>query len=327
MAMIELKNVTKSFGSITAVAGVSFSIAEGELFALLGPNGAGKTTTLSMLSTLVDPDDGEAFVNGCNVKSQKDSVRKSIGIVFQDQTLDEDLTAYENLDYQARLYGVPKKEREQRISELLQLVELNERAKSFVKTFSGGMKRRLELIRGLLHQPKVLFLDEPTLGLDPQTSNHLWDYIRGLQRKHNITIILTTHYMEEADKLADRVAIIDKGKIIALDTVTNLKNAIGGEVILVETEGDDFIPILEELPWVTHVHKYNGYLQVSTGEAEKRIVELMQVAQQHNISLKSLSIRKPTLEDVFLHFTGKTIREAEGSVEETMRLARRAWRR
>ncbi len=230
-AAIHVENLTKRFDDLVAVDNISFEIAQGEIFGLLGPNGAGKTTTISMLATMLRPTSGSATVNGMDIERDQDGVRNSIGIVFQDQSLDEELTAYENMDFHGRLYRIPSETRHQRIGELLDLVGLSDRKDDIVKTFSGGMRRRLEIARGLLHHPSVLFLDEPTLGLDPQTRNLLWEYIANLAEEKGITIILTTHYMEEADRLCNRVAIIDHGKIVALDTPDNLKNAIGGDVV------------------------------------------------------------------------------------------------
>jgi len=236
---IHVDHLTRKFNELVAVNDISFEIEQGEIFGLLGPNGAGKTTTLAMLSTMLKPTSGSATVNGMDIEHNEDGVRKSIGIVFQDQSLDEELTAWENMDFHGRLYRIPGEVREQRIKELLDLVELEDRKNDIVKTFSGGMRRRLEIARGLLHHPAVLFLDEPTLGLDPQTRNHLWQYIATLNKEHGITIILTTHYMEEADRLCNRIAIIDHGKIIALDTPANLKDGIGGDVVTIGSPAPD----------------------------------------------------------------------------------------
>lgn len=213
--MVDVKNLTKKFGNFTAVDNISFKVNEGEIFAFLGPNGAGKTTTIKMLTTLLVPTSGELLLNGFDPVHQQNKARKSFGIVFQDPSLDDELTAYENLEFHGILYKVKPEIRKERIKELLDLVELWDRRNDLVKTFSGGMKRRLEIARGLLHHPRIFFLDEPTLGLDPQTRNHIWDYIVGLNKKEKITIFFTTHYIEEANKIAKRVAIIDHGKIVA----------------------------------------------------------------------------------------------------------------
>jgi ABC-2 type transport system ATP-binding protein len=223
MNIIEVKNLTKKFDDITAVDGISFSVKQGEIFAFLGPNGAGKTTTIKMFTTLLQPTSGKILVNGFDPVTNSDDVRCSFGIIFQDPSLDDELTAFENLEFHGVLYGVPKKIRHARIEELLKIVELEKRRDDLVKEFSGGMKRRLEIARGLLHHPKIIFLDEPTLGLDPQTRNHLWGYIKEMNEKEGITVFFSTHYMEEADRMSDRIAIIDNGKIVAEGTAEELK--------------------------------------------------------------------------------------------------------
>jgi ABC-2 type transport system ATP-binding protein len=252
---------------------------------------------------MLKPTSGSATVNGIDIEHDEDGVRKSIGIVFQDQSLDEELTAWENMDFHGRLYRIPSDIRRQRITELLSLVELEDRKDDIVKTFSGGMRRRLEIARGLLHHPSVLFLDEPTLGLDPQTRNHLWQYIATLAKEKGITIILTTHYMEEADRLCNRIAIIDHGKIIALDTPENLKNGIGGDVVTIRSSDPAAIVAALAEPWITRV--------------EHHIVTLLNTKQ---VPIQSIAIHKPTLEDVFLSFTGKTIREEEADHKTNMRM-------
>lgn len=272
---IRVNNLTKSFDDFVAVDGISFTIESGEIFGLLGPNGAGKTTTISMLSTMLTPTSGTATVNGHDIVTDEDGVRKSIGIVFQDQSLDEELTAYENMDFHGRLYRIPPGEvRRKRIDELLTLVGLEDRKDDLVKTYSGGMRRRLEIARGgLLHEPKVLFLDEPTLGLDPQTRNHLWEYIEQLNNEKGITIILTTHYMEEADRLCDRVAIIDHGTIVALDTAENLKSSIGGDVVTIASPNppDAVINLLAAPPWVSGIEEHDGSVTVRLQDADRHI--------------------------------------------------------
>ncbi len=221
--MIEVKNLTKTFGDITAVNNISFSVKKGEVFAFLGPNGAGKTTTIKMFTTLLKPTSGKISINGFDPVSESDNVRRSFGIIFQDPSLDDELTAFENLEFHGILYGVPKKIRQERITELLKIVELDTRKNDFVKEFSGGMKRRLEIARGLLHHPQIIFLDEPTLGLDPQTRNHLWGYIQDMNQKEGITVFFSTHYMQEAEKMADRIAIIDHGKIVSEGSLEEIK--------------------------------------------------------------------------------------------------------
>ena len=222
MNYIEVKNLLVKFDNVTAVDNISFLVPKGEIFAFLGPNGAGKTTTIKVLTTLLESTSGEVLIDGVNVKENPLLVRKKFGICFQDQSLDDDLTAYENMDFHGILYGVKKKERTKKINELFELVELSERKDDFVRNFSGGMKRRLELARALIHEPRILYLDEPTLGLDPQTRNHIWNYIKNLSEKSGMTIFFTTHYMEEAEKFADRITIIDHGKIVAEGTSDEL---------------------------------------------------------------------------------------------------------
>ncbi|WP_319580220.1 ATP-binding cassette domain-containing protein [uncultured Methanospirillum sp.] len=316
---IVVKDLTKKFNDLVAVNQISFEIQQGEIFGLLGPNGAGKTTTLSMLATMQKPTSGYAKVQGKDIEKDEDGVRKSIGIVFQDQSLDEELTAAENMDFHGRLYRIPPQIRRERIDELLHLVELDERKNDIVKTFSGGMRRRLEIARGLLHHPSVLFLDEPTLGLDPQTRNHLWEYIATLSKEKNISIILTTHYMEEADRLCDRIAIIDNGTIIALDTPENLKNGIGGDIITITTPEFEKASKLLDEPWINRLDVYNDEVRISLQNAEQHISEIITILNQHQIPIASVSIHKPTLEDVFLSYTGKKIREEEGDKKEMMR--------
>jgi ABC-2 type transport system ATP-binding protein len=328
MIAIIVENLTKKFNGFVAVDNISFSITRGEIFGLLGPNGAGKTTIISMLSTLLRPTSGSALVNGFELTKKEDDIRKSIGIVFQDQSLDEELTAYENMDFHGRLYRIPKLVRQERIVDLLKLVELEERKDSLVKTFSGGMRRRLEIARGLLHEPKVLFLDEPTLGLDPQTRNHLWEYIERLNKEKGITMILTTHYMDEADRLCDRVAIMDKGKLIAANTPEKLKEEIGGDVITItSSEREELYAKLKTLSWIKHVEPHDGFLTVNLENAERHVVEIANLSATNGIEIDSISIHKPTLEDVFLYFTGRTIREGEASSKDHMRMIHRMGRR
>jgi len=316
---IHIENLTRRFGDLVAVDNISFDIGHGEIFGLLGPNGAGKTTTLSMLSTMLEPSSGTATINGIDITKDEDGVRRSIGIVFQDQSLDEELTAYENMDFHGRLYRIPKETRNARIEELLRLVELYDRKGDLVKTFSGGMRRRLEIARGLLHHPSVLFLDEPTLGLDPQTRNLLWEYIATLAKEKGITIILTTHYMEEADRLCNRIAIIDHGKIIAMDTPEKLKDLIGGDVVTIGSADPEKIVALLSGTGAKKTEIHENKVIVSLANAEQHISEIVLLLAEKKIPIDSIAIRKPTLEDVFLFFTGKTIREQEADTKEMMR--------
>ena len=328
MPIIDTNLLTKSFNGLTAVDKVSLQVKKGEIFGLLGPNGAGKTTFISMLVTMKRPTSGEAKVNGHDIASERMGVRKSLGIVFQDQALDEELTAYENLDLHAAMYGVPRAKREKRITEVLKMVELDSRKNDIVKTFSGGMRRRLEIARGLIHYPKVLFLDEPTLGLDPQTRKHIWEYISSLRREHGVTILLTTHYMEEANSLCDRVAIIDHGKIIALDTPAALKDSLGGDTLLIECpKPDTLASALKSFKSIKDARVHDHRLTLMVDKAEAQIPLIMQKADSKKIEVNSISLHKPTLDDVFLHYTGRTIREESASGADSMKMHVRAWRR
>jgi len=310
---ISVKNLTKNFNGLKAVDNISFDVKRGEIFGLLGPNGAGKTTIIKILATLSKPTSGTASICGFNVLEQKNEVRNSIGIVFQEPALDGLLTGRENLDFHARLYGLEKKKREKRIEKVLNLVGLTDRAETLVKTYSGGMQRRLEIARGFIHYPKVLFLDEPTLGLDAQSRRHIWSYIQKLNKEEGITVILTTHYMEEADSLCNKVAIIDFGKIVTINTPTKLKNILGGDILLIEAlPQEKAFAAFKEISWVKQIKKYNGSISLTVDSGEKKIPLLMKIDQEERkFKIKSISLRKPTLEDVYLHFTGKSIRETQ----------------
>jgi ABC-2 type transport system ATP-binding protein len=331
MDAIRAEGLTKTFDGFTAVDRVSFAVEEGELFGLLGPNGAGKTTTINMLSTLLRPTSGTATVAGRDVARDRDAVRQAIGIVFQEPALDGRLTGRENLEFHTMMYGLGKAERRRRIEEVLALVELTDRAATLVDKYSGGMKRRLEIARGLTHHPKVLFLDEPTLGLDTQTRRHIWDYIRKLNKESGVTIILTTHYMEEADFLCDRVAIMDHGRFAALDTPARLKDLLGGDVVSLEIEGDTaaFLESLGREPWIKRTRVLDGVLSLTMDRGERRIPELVVMAQERGVSVTCVNLHKPSLEDVFLHFTGRTMREREADQGERLRdaMKRHGWRR
>ncbi len=307
--IIEVEHLVKRFGNITAVDDVTFSVEEGEVFGFLGPNGAGKTTVINILCTLLRPTSGKALINGFDVVKEQSQVRQSIGLVFQDPSLDERLTALENLRFHALVYNLPASVREKRIEQMLKVVELWERRHSIVSTFSGGMKRRLELARGLLHYPKILFLDEPTLGLDPQSRNRLWEFILELRRSEGITIFLTTHYMDEAAN-ADRVAIIDHGKIVALDTPENLREAVGGDVINLKTVNDNKAAM--EIRSKYHLEpEFNGEgLTLRVPGGDEFIPNLV---KDFSTEILSVSLRRPTLDDVFLKLTGHELRDEVGS--------------
>ena len=317
--IIETLGLTKRFGELKAVDHIDLSIREGEVFGLLGPNGAGKTTTLSMLATLLKPTEGTAKVDGHDVSTEPAAVRKSIGIVFQEPSSDDILTGRENLYLHALMYGVDRRIREQRFREVLKLVDLEDRADDQVKKYSGGMRRRLELARGLLHKPKILFLDEPTLGLDPQTREHIWQYIRRLVDLEHATVILTTHYMEEAERLCDRVAIIDDGRIIALDTPERLKHIIGGDIIRLRIQNPQLSRI-KELGYVVKIDQAGDLVTLTVKDSGVHLQEILSLVGD----VKSVELRTPTLNDVFLHFTGHEIRgdNAEGGFFQRVARAR-----
>ena len=307
--VIETNKLTRSFNSLTAVDKLDITVESGEIFGLLGPNGAGKTTTISMLCTILKPTSGTAKVNGFDIIKEAMQVRRSIGIVFQDPSIDDRLTGRENLLMHANLYGVPSSEQKNRIDSVLKLVELEDRADDLMRTYSGGMRRRLELARGLIHYPKVLFLDEPTIGLDPQTRDHVWKYIRELKEAHDITVVLTTHYMDEADRLSDRIAIMDYGKIIALDTPSALKETLEGDVIIIKANNSGAIfSLLTEKMGLSHTHVVNGTVEVTVKNGKSMLPRIVDTATQNKIFIESISLREPNLEDVFLHYTGRTIR-------------------
>ena len=296
-----------------AVDKLDITVESGEIFGLLGPNGAGKTTTISMLCTILKPTSGTAKVNGFDVVKEANQVRKSIGIVFQDPSIDDRLTGRENLYMHANLYGVPASEQKERIDRILKLIELDDRAGDLMRTYSGGMRRRLELGRGLIHYPKVLFLDEPTVGLDPQTRDHIWKYIRELKEAHDITVVLTTHYMDEADRLCNRIGIMDHGKIIALDTPPKLKETLEGDVIMVKTNKiDELSTLVAEKMGLTKTRVVDGTLEITVRQGKSLLPRIVEAATANNIFVESILLREPNLEDVFLHYTGRVIRADSG---------------
>lgn len=323
---IETFALTKRYGKILALDSLDLKIEPGEVFGLLGPNGAGKTTTISMLCTVNSPTSGTALVNGFDIRRQAGKVRRSIGIVFQDPSIDDRLTGRENMMLHATLYDIGTVLARKKIIELLGLVGLQDRADSPMKTYSGGMRRRLELARGLLHSPRVLFLDEPTLGLDPQTRQHLWSHIEELARQSNITVILTTHYMEEAERLCSRVGIIDSGRIKVVDTPANLIGALEGDVVTIITSRPaDFLERVKELSFTHNAEVIDSTVRLHLSDAEKKVPVIVELASAAGIVLKSVSIHKPTLNDVFLYYTGKDIRseEAENELRKAMRVISR----
>lgn len=311
--MIQIHNLTKRYEKLIAVDDLSLEIGKSEVFGLLGPNGAGKTTVIHMLATLLKPTSGSATVNGYDILEDPEKVRSSIGIVFQVPSSDDLLTGYENLKIHALLYGVASDVREKRISDALELVGLTERKDDQVKKYSGGMRRRLEIARGLIHNPTVLFLDEPTLGLDPSSRETMWKYIQNLVKHEKLTIILTTHYMEEADTLCDRIGIIDRGKIIALDTPTKLKSMLGGDVVKLKLKQDSNIDSLKNLEFIRKIDSDGEYLLLSVDNAKMNIPEILK-----HIEVESVEASSPTLNDVFLKLTGRSIKEqqAEGGFME-----------
>jgi ABC-2 type transport system ATP-binding protein len=317
--VIDVRGLGKDFGSFTAVAEIDFQVYRQEIFGFLGPNGAGKSTTINMLATLLRPTRGRAELAGHDVRTQPNEVRQAIGMVFQDPSLDERLTAEENLYFHALLYNVPRALRAERMEQVLNIVGLTDRRRSLVRTFSGGMKRRLEIARGLLHHPAVLFLDEPTAGLDPQTRNAIWEHVRRLRDEVGITVFMTTHYMNEAEN-CDRIAVIDHGKIQALDTPAALKQLLGGDVIIVA--GDRELQHDIAARYGVRVQEVGGefHFQVTRGaEFVPRVVV------DFDDRVRSIQVKQPSLDDVFLFLTGRVIREEEGSELDRMRQVRKQW--
>jgi ABC-2 type transport system ATP-binding protein len=310
-SVIKTQQLTKAYNNFKAVDNLNISVDKGEIFGLLGPNGAGKTTTISMLCTILKPTSGSATVDGHDIVKESSKVRKSIGIVFQDPSVDDRLTGRENLLMHANLYSVPVSQQRERINKILKLVELEDRADDLLRTYSGGMRRRLEIGRGLIHQPKVLFLDEPTVGLDPQTRDHIWRYIKDLKDANEVTVVLTTHYMDEADRLSDRIAIMDHGKIVILDTPQKLKETLEGDVIVLKSNDNKALKNLLAtwLGFTTNQHLEKDTLEVTVPNGKMVMPRIVELANQNNLYIESLVLREPNLEDVFLHYTGGSIRE------------------
>jgi len=311
---VEVSGITKRYGSLTAVDNVSFDVMEGEIFGFLGPNGAGKTTLIRMLTTLLKPTEGNAMVACCDVVKEPEKVRSEIGVVPQAMTSDLDLTGYENMDIYGRFYGISSKERKERIKYILDMVGLTARAHDLVASYSGGMRRRLEVARVLVHQPKILFLDEPTIGLDPQSRHVVWDFLRKLIEGDSITVFLTTHYMEEAEALCNRVAIIDSGKIIVIGSPEDLKSQIPGNDIIsltFENLSEDFVVRIKALTFVHNVNSENNNLRIYVDNGALNLPQLIDEVKSFGGKILSATVHEQSLEDVFIHYTGKTIREEE----------------
>ena len=315
--------LVKRYGEVEAVRGIGFEVAPGETFGFLGPNGAGKSTTIKILCTLADPTSGTARVAGYDVVKNRDTVRRNIGLVFQDTTLDSYLTGEQNLRFHADLYGVPRPQLAPRMRQVLEMVGLWDRRQAVVATYSGGMKRRLEIARGLLHAPRVLFLDEPTVGLDPQTRSSIWEYINDLKQREDITIFLTTHYMDEAEN-CDRIAIIDHGKIVAIDTPENLKASVGKDRVQIRTADDQtaIAELKERFELEAAIH--DGMVTFNVESGEQFVPRLFEGLSQQ---IKAVSVSRPSLDDVFMSYTGKTIRDAEATAGDRNRAQIMAFRR
>jgi ABC-2 type transport system ATP-binding protein len=314
-AAVSVDGLTKRYDQVEAVRGIDFEVAAGEIFGFLGPNGAGKSTTINMLCTLVKPSGGSALVAGHDVVSERDEVRRNIGLVFQDTTLDGYLSAEQNLRLHAELYGVPRDVVGERMRQVMEMVGLWERRESWVNTFSGGMKRRLEIARGLLHSPRVLFLDEPTVGLDPQTRSSIWRYIRELKAREDITIFLTTHYMDEAE-YCDRIAIMDQGRIIVLDTPEALKAKVGKDRVQIETDDDEAAIAALRERFGVEATVAEGAVTFGVPEGEQFVPRLF---AELGLPIRSVSVARPSLDDVFMSYTGTTIRDAEATSTDRMR--------
>jgi ABC-2 type transport system ATP-binding protein len=310
---VEVDHLTKRFGDFCAVDALSFNVDHGEVFGLLGPNGAGKSTLIRMLTTLVPPTSGNARINGFDIVRGANDVRKSIGVIPQAMTSDLDLSAVENMGIFAKLYGIGREKRRRVIKELLEAVDLAQWADKPVKMFSGGMRRRLEIARGLVHEPKIFFLDEPTTGLDPVSRVAVWEMLTRLKAERDLTILVTTHYMDEADKLCDRIAIVDHGKLVALDSPLKLKASIPGKNILEASFSNvpqNWMEILKSLPEAADVKADENVFRISSNNGPRTTVALMEAARSANISVTSLSVQSTTLDDVFVHYTGRALRDA-----------------
>ena len=309
--ILETKDLSRHFGGLRAVDGVSLQIKAGDFHSIIGPNGAGKTTTISMLTTLVEPTEGEAKVVGFDVVRQAGEVRRRIGVTFQETVVDDDLTGRQVLDFHGRLYRQGARLRRDKIAELLALVELEDAADRRAKTYSGGMKRRLELARGLMTEPEVLFLDEPTTGLDPQNRVKIWDYIRNLKENRGLTLLLTSHYMDEAETLADQVGIIDHGRLVVEGAPRELIDQMGADTINVagQSDSDRFVTGLKALPFVEAVTETEGLIQIGVDSGNRRLAEVVSLASSNGFTIEDISVAKPSLGDVFLKYTGRQLRD------------------
>jgi ABC-2 type transport system ATP-binding protein len=319
MRAIEVNNLTKAFGHLVAVDHISFEVGQGEIFGFLGVNGSGKTTTMMMLATALNPSSGTATVWGYDIIRQRSKVRESIGVVFQKPSLDVNLTGKENLDFHARMYHLDKKTREGRISRALNLVGLEDRQNTLAKHYSGGMQRKLEIARGMLNYPKVLFLDEPTLGLDVQTRRLVWDYVRKLKKDFGTTILLNTHYIEEADNLCDSIAIVEGGKIIALDSPQSLRDSVSDSLLSIRLSrgsNGELAKLFDGISWIKQISKRDDLLELRVQNGAEKIPDIVRLAEKNALAISSISERKPTLEDAFLRYTGRAIRGEEAYIEE-----------
>lgn len=329
MKIIEVNRLSKIYpGGVEAVRGINFDVEEGEIFGFLGPNGAGKTTTMMMLTTLIKPTSGFARVCGYDIVKSPNLVRLHIGYVSQDLAVDDSLTGWENLYLQGRFYHIPKDMMERRIKELLELVHLVDRADEKVENYSGGMRKRLDIAMGLIHRPKVLFLDEPTLGLDVQTRQEIWSYIARIRKESGMTIFLTTHYMEEADNICDRIAIIDHGEIKAVDTPKNLKENLGGDLITLSIKHnsidviDLFFESIRNIEYVKDIKKSDGRYTIVSSKGERLIPLVFNIAKEKAIEITSITLKQPTLDDVYIAYTGRELRDEEMSKEDNRRMDR-----
>ncbi len=308
--ILSVQGLSHSYGKLKAVDNISFDIKQGQIFSFLGPNGAGKTTTINLLITLIPIQQGRVTIAGYDVAKDKSEVRKSIGVVFQDQRLDRDLTVWETLDFHGRIYSIPKEIRRSRIEELLNLVELNEKRDKLIKNLSGGMKRRLEIARGLLVKPKVLFLDEPTIGLDTQTRKRIWSYIRRVNKEEGVTVLLTTHYMDEADQNSDAICIIDKGKIIANGTPDDLKKSLKQDRVQLQTDNDErATQIIKDLPGISQIRKTSNGLNIHLNENASLIMKIVDLLRSEGVQINGITLLKPTLDEVFIQYTGRELNE------------------